>query len=364
MVLNQNPPSFLCFINSQISSKPNFCHFLRFPRLLFPKIQKNETVSPSYLLQIKILYYNSNKKNLKLPMSTKLLFLCLFSLAFLQLSLSLAVPYSCPASSCPTGCCNYYSSTYAIADPTCSLGSTYCACSTSTSCPALYRIGYNNCTSYSSCASKCCLYTSTLYYNDSSCSSSYCSCSNYAANCTYQTSYAAGFRACSAGSGCCYYSASLTYPDYTCQSSYCTQQYYSTSCSSSSTGGSYAAGYRACSTSYTSTACCYYSISMTTSDYSCNSFYCSSASSYHCTSSGGSSGGGSYNGGSFSSAWSDWTVADQLTLASGNSYVVVNYSGWKAAVAVGAAIAGVWFFLNLWLMYYKCFAKPKNWVRP
>ena len=53
-----------------------------------------------------------------------------------------------------------------------------------------------------------------------------------------------------------------------------------------------------------------------------------------------------------------------MTLATGNTYVVVNYSGWKAAVAVGAAIAGVWFFLDLWLLYYKCFAKPRNWVGP
>ena len=203
-------------------------------------------------------------------MSTKLLFLCLFSVAFMRLSLSLAVTYSCPASSCPTGCCSYYSYTYAIADPTCALGSTYCSCSTATTCTAL---------------------------------------------------------------------------------------------TSSSSSGYYAAGYRSCSTSYSTSGCCYYSISMTTSDYTCSSFYCSSASSYSCSSSGGSSSGGSSSG-TWSSSWSDWTVADQLTLSSGNSYVVVNYSGWKAAVAIGAAIAGVWFFLDLWLLYYKCFAKPKNWVRP
>lgn len=293
-------------------------------------------------------------------MSIKLLCLSLFSLLLLVPCLS-SVTYSCPASSCSTGCCSYYSSTYAIADPTCAFGSSYCSCSSSTTCPVITRTGYNNCTTYSSCASKCCKYTTTLYSNDSSCISSYCTCNSYAANCTFQSSYSSGYRSCGASSGCCYYSATLTYPDYTCQSSYCTSMSYSSYCSSSSSSSYYSSGYRSCSTSYTSTGCCYYSIAMTSSDYYCLTSYCYSASASLCT---GSSSSGGSSSGSWSSTWSDWTVADQLTLMTGNTYVVVNYSGWKAAVAIGASIAGVWFFLDLWLLYYKCFSKPKNWVRP
>lgn len=62
--------------------------------------------------------------------------------------------------------------------------------------------------------------------------------------------------------------------------------------------------------------------------------------------------------------YDDWAAADKLSTASGTVYVVVNYPAWKAAVGVGAAIAGIWFLLNLYLIYYKCFQKPKNFINP
>ena len=57
-------------------------------------------------------------------------------------------------------------------------------------------------------------------------------------------------------------------------------------------------------------------------------------------------------------------MSNYLTIYSGQTYIVVIYPAWKAAVAVGSIITGIWFFLDIYLIYLKCFAKPKGWGNP
>lgn len=222
---------------------------------------------------------------------------------------------------------------------------------------------YYSCPYATSCSSGCCNYYSSLYIADITCSTSYCSCSSYASYCSSTTTTTAGYHNCTGCSTtCCYYSTSLSYNDSACNSYYCScasTSYcaYNSSSSSSSTSTSTSttsSGYHYCSSSTCSSGCCYYSASLTYSDYYCTSLYCSCASYYSSCSYYSSS----YNYLDY------WATADRLSAASGETYVVVNYPAWKAAVGVGAAICGITFFLDLYLFYFKCFHKPRGFVSP
>jgi len=238
-------------------------------------------------------------------MSFNLLFFVLFLCSLIHLGTS--VSYPCSTSYCSSGCCSYFSAYYAY-DATCSTAG-LCTCLASASTCAgvgITRAGTGNCSASTTCSSKCCTWSSTVFYNDTTCNSTYCSCSVASACVTTSTTqYPSGYQTCGCTGGCCYYYASSYVHDYYCNSSNCY-------CSSSY-------GYNYCTSSSTSTGYSYVD---------------------------------------------DWSTADSLSALSGNSYVVVSYSGWKAAVAVGAVIAGIWFFLDLYLLYYKCFQKPRNLVRP
>lgn len=271
---------------------------------------------------------------------------------------------------CSTGCCYYYSG-FNYSDPNCA--SPYCSyCSSSSICESyssnttnstiLIEAGYHVC---SGCSSLCCYYSSSLTYLDLTCSSSVCSCASSVYLCTTETTTSVGYHNCTGcDSGCCYYSIFLTSLDLKCNSYYCSCasssycQYNSSSSNSSnsSSTGYTSSGYHYCSGVVCSSGCCYYSYSVPYSDYYCTSTYCSCASYYN-----------GYTGCSsnyYNNYYDDAYNADVLTRVSGTTYVVVNYAAWKAIVGVGAAIAGIWFFLILYLIYYKCFHKPHNWAKP
>ena len=53
-------------------------------------------------------------------------------------------------------------------------------------------------------------------------------------------------------------------------------------------------------------------------------------------------------------------MATYYSDSTGKVYVAVNYVAWKAVVGVGSALCGIWFFLDLYLIFLKCFQKPKS----
>lgn len=253
-------------------------------------------------------------------MSSIFLFLALFLFSAFQVN---GYYYNNCASgaSCSSGCCQYSSSlylsyTYCPAAAT-ATSTTGCLCLNSTSlCTGATPVGYNNCSLYTSCTSKCCYFSISLSYSDPACSSYFCTCSSYSSSCGSTSS--------------------------------------SSTSTSTSTGTSY--GYHYCSTTTCSSGCCYYSTSLTYTDTYCTSYYCQCASYYSSCSSTSSTGSSIY------SYYSSWNAAATLSASSGKEYVVVNYPAWKAVVAIGASIAGIWFFLVIYLAYFKCCHKPRNFI--
>ena len=206
---------------------------------------------------------------------------------------------------------------------------------------------YFSCSTYS-CSSGCCKYTYITYNTDFYCSYNTCQCA-YMSDCLSESYTLSGYHNCSTtrcSGGCCYYSATLTYDDYYCNSLFC-------ECGSSSYCGSTSSsftskGHHYCSFNNCVSVCCYYSSDLYSSDYHCNTLTCSCSSSSNC-------------GVSTSNTYTDSDyLAKSLSNESGTTYVVVNYTVWKAMVVVGSIICGILLCLNTSLIYYKCFHKPKN----
>ena len=102
--------------------------------------------------------------------------------------------------------------------------------------------------------------------------------------------------------------------------------------------------------------CCFYAQNNNASDYYCSGSNCFSADPIYCPS--------SNNNNNYSYGSGSDNMANYLNDNSGQTYIVVIYPAWKAAVAVGSIITGIWFFLDIYLIYLKCFAKPKGWGNP
>ena len=263
---------------------------------------------------------------------------------------------------CSSGCC-YYSSSNTSLDYNCT--SYFCGPASNSSCIlyntySTYSRGYRECSN----PVNCCYYSILLTYFDYDCQSYYCTNATNSSYCN--NTYTSGYRSCVYG--WCLYEASLADSDYDCISRECSSSY-STYCAQNTTNSStngnstsnttngtyttYNSGYRSCIY-----GCCYYSQTSYTEDYACYTYYCSSASSSYCSNNGGSSGGSS----SFSSSDQATWEADYLTRYSGKTYIVVVYPAWKAFVAAGSIITGLWFFLDVYLIYFKCFHKPRGWT--
>lgn len=281
----------------------------------------------------------------------------LILLLFLVHFLRAFIHSTCESTKCSSGCCIYYSREYA-SDSNCT--TKFCSCSAySSDCPSLNsnfasssknKIGYHFC----SCSSGCCFYTKQLSYFDYYCTSSYCGCISNINYCLTISSPSSaiktGYNSCSTLScltGCCYYSASLNYFDYFCYSSYCHCSPYSSNCSSTSlslnTSSSILSssvttfGYHYCSSFYCSDGCCYYSVFLNYSDYYCRSSYCTCVSYDNCSSLNDDP----------KKTISTKSYADALTLASGETYIVVNYNLYKTLVGFGWALGGIFIIIDI-----------------
>ena len=190
-----------------------------------------------------------------------------------------------------------------------------------------------------------------------------------------------GFAYCSGcSSTCCYWSFdSSATTDPNCTDSYECNCHSINLCDSSSTTTTlpYSAGNRQCSYSVCTSQCCHYNSASSVQDFYCTNIlncYCTTLSNcgsgsntntdnvYTCNDYFNnytqSSSGGVYN------YYASWWYADCLSVYSGQTYVAVSYPGWKAVVAVGSVLDGLLAILIVYLVYYKCYQKPKNYNNP
>ena len=247
---------------------------------------------------------------------------------------------------CSSGCCHYSNFSSTSLDYHCS--SSFCRPASNSSCSRdnSYVSGYRECSN----SVNCCYYSTLLTNLDYDCQGNYCTNATSSSYCN--NTYTSGYRSCIYG--CCKYEASLATPDYKCistdchstSSSYCTKNTTTNSATDSKTTPIYFSGYRTCTN-----GCCYYYQIGYTEDFACLTTYCSTASSSSCSNGRGS-------GSSSDQAARD---ADILKRYSGKTYIVVVYATWKAFVVAGSVIAGIWFFLDIYLIYLKCFHKPRGW---
>ena len=178
-----------------------------------------------------------------------------------------------------------------------------------------------------------------------------------------------GYAYCSGClTGCCYwvFDTSQTNDPNCTTSSYC-ECFPLNTCVLYGTNTNYPAGDRQCSYSACSSQCCHYSIDSTIQDFECkltatckctNYSACSNTNNaYTCIDYFNNYTQSSHGAENY---YDSWWYADCLSQYSGHTYVAVSYSVWKAVVAVGSVLDGLLVILIAYLIYYKCYQKPKN----